>query len=325
MDMNGPPSTRTVDTGDSPSEHRSGAADSAPVQARRWLLIENPIAGSGRSRLPEAVRLLHAHNIGVDIVTTRARGDARRAARDAPDGVDAVIVAGGDGTINEAVNGLLERQRGAVPLGILPFGTANVLAGELGIPERPLPAARALLSARRRAVHLGELNGNAFLVMAGIGLDGRIVAKLSSRLKKRLGRLAYALELVREVLFVPAPTLSVTVDGERLSAATVVVANGYYYAGRFVLAPEARVTRRGLHVCLFLRGGRWALTRVCLAAVFGCLHRLSDVRVLPVTEVGIEGPAGEPIQADGDHVGSVPASIRVSDRTVEVMVPAQAV
>lgn len=315
------PPTLPADTGRCGPGARQDPTLLPPVPARRWLLIENPVAGSGRSRLPEALRLLQDNSIGVKIVTTRARGDARRAAREAPAGIDAIIVAGGDGTINEVVNGLLERPGGPLPLGILPFGTANVLAGELGIPERPVPAAHALLSARPCAIHLGELNGNAFLVMAGIGLDGRIVASLPGRLKKRLGRLAYFLELVRQVLFVPAPVLTVATGGERLTAATVVVANGYYYAGRFVLAREARVTEPGLHLCLFQRGGRWALTRVCLAAVFGRLHRLPDVRVMPIAEARIEGPAGEPIQADGDHVGSLPGVIRASERTIQVLVP----
>ena len=106
-----------------------------------------------------------------------------------------------------------------------------------------------------------------------------------------------------------------------MTAATVVVANGHYYAGRFVLAPKARVTEPGLQLCLFLRGGRWAFTRICLAAVFGCLARLSDFRVAPADEVRIDGLSGEPIQADGDAFGTVPASIRVSERTVQILVP----
>ena len=157
---------------------------------KQWLLVENPVAGGGRSRLKEAVALFRAHGIRVDVITTAGRGDARRTARDCPAGTDAIIVAGGDGTINEVVNGLLERPDGPVPLGLLPFGTANVLAGELGIPCRPLPAAQALLSAEPCDIHLGEVNGVAFLVMAGIGLDGRIVARLAPSLKRKLGRLA---------------------------------------------------------------------------------------------------------------------------------------
>lgn len=321
MDMDGshfkPPSSANQGLPGSSAGH----AGIAPAAPRRWLLIENPIAGGGGSRLPDALTLLHSHNVHVDIVTTEARGDARRAARDAPAGIEAVIVAGGDGTINEVVNGLLERDAGPVPLGILPFGTANVLAGELGIPSRPVAAARALLAAEPCDIHLGELNGTAFMVMAGIGLDGRIVARLSSVLKRRLGRLAYAVELVREILFVPPPILQVSASGENLTAATVVVANGYYYGGRFVLAPEARVTRRGLHLCLFLRGSRWALARACLAAVLGQLHRLSDFRVFPVETVSVAGPVGEPIQADGDSFGTLPASIRISSRTIPMLVP----
>lgn len=321
MDMDGPPPKPPTSATQGLPDLRAGLAERAPAARRRWLLVENPIAGGGGSRLPDALMLLNSHNIDVEIVTTAARGDARRAAREAAAGIDAVIVAGGDGTINEVVNGLLERDGGPVPLGILPFGTANVLAGELGIPSRPVAAAQALLAAETCDIHLGELNGTAFLVMAGIGLDGRIVARLSTQLKRRLGRLAYALELVREILFVPPPVLQVTTAGESLSAATVVVANGYYYGGRFVVAPEARVTRRGLHLCLFQGGSRWALARSCLAAVFGQLHRLSDVRVFPIETVSVDGPAGEPIQADGDSFGTLPASIRISTRTVPMLVP----
>lgn len=265
--------------------------------------------------------MIRGYGIRLDVVTTVARGDARRAARDCPLGVDAIIVAGGDGTVNEVANGLLERRDGPIPLGLIPMGTANVLASELGVPCKPEQAARALLTAEPQQIHLGAVNGEAFLVMAGVGLDGRTVSALSPWLKRRLGRLAYALEIVRQIFLVPAPSLFVRTDTKTISVATIVVANGHYYAGRFVLAPNAWLTRRGLHLWLAKRGGPWPFTRLCIAALCGRLDRLADVRVEATDRVRVEEPAGEPVQADGDTVAQTPVTIEVCDRTIDILVP----
>ena len=102
----------------------------------------------------------------------------------------------------------------------------------------------------------------------------------------------------------------------------MVVANGRYYGGRFVLAPDAALDRQDLQVCLFLRGGRWAAMRYLLAMPLGILPRLADYRIVPARQVSITGRAGDPVQVDGDIAARVPVEIDVAPERLAVIVPA---
>src|SRR5258708_7963044 len=161
------------------------------------LLIRNPIAGRRRRGLVDAVvRQVRAEGWTVDLVDTEAVGDARRLAETCDATRDGVIaVAGGDGTINEVVNGLARRGEGAPALAIVPLGTANVLAHELGLSFTAAAIARTMVSGRALMVRPGEAcNGGAprcFSLMAGAGFDAKVVAGVTAPLKRRFGRAAY--------------------------------------------------------------------------------------------------------------------------------------
>ncbi|HKY94843.1 MAG TPA: diacylglycerol kinase family protein, partial [Kiloniellales bacterium] len=165
------------------------------TEPRRLLVVFNPTAGARRRRrLDRFLRAVAAAGAEVTLCETTAAGDAHAfalAARE--DDYDALVVAGGDGTINEAINGLLQRLPGApaLPLGVLPLGTANVLACELGLPLTPERAAAVILAGQRRLVSLGEANGRAFALMVGVGFDAAVVAGISPRLKRLLRQGAY--------------------------------------------------------------------------------------------------------------------------------------
>src|SRR6188768_4334921 len=161
------------------------------------LLIRNPTAGRRRRGLVDAVvRHVQAAGWAVDLVDTASVGDARRLAESCDASRYAVIaVAGGDGTINEVVNGLSRRGAGAPPLAIVPLGTANVLAYELGLDFKATSLAHTIMSGRAVLVHPGEAIGGGdprcFSLMAGAGFDAKVVAGVSARLKRRFGKAAY--------------------------------------------------------------------------------------------------------------------------------------
>src|SRR5437660_950350 len=161
------------------------------------LLIRNPTAGRRRRGLVDAVvRQVRTEGWTVDLVDTEAVGDARRLAETCDGARYAVIaVAGGDGTINEVVNGLAHRGGDAPALAIVPLGTANVLAHELGLGFGAAAIARTMVSGRALLVRPGEAcNGGdprCFSLMAGAGFDAKVVAGVSALLKRRLGRGAY--------------------------------------------------------------------------------------------------------------------------------------
>jgi YegS/Rv2252/BmrU family lipid kinase len=241
----------------------------------------------------------------VRLEPTKKRGDAEALARGARDSeADRLVVAGGDGTINEALNGL---EGPTPPLAIVPLGTANVLAHELGLGRRAASVAAAIAEGRPRDVTLGLVNGRRFSMMAGVGFDAHVVRDVDSKLKRAIGKGAYALETLRQLLVFAPRFYDVTIDGAAHRAASVIVCNGHYYGGKFVAAPAARLDAPDFQVVLFGRAGRWATLRYAAALALGRLSKLQDVTILPARTVEIAGPTGEPVQADGDIVAHLPA------------------
>ena len=296
------------------------ATPGAEGARRRLIVIFNPTAGRRRTRrLAQAMRHLEGR-ADVTHRRTSARGDAEAFARATPQGAIAVV-AGGDGTANEVANGLLAAGGGA--MAVIPLGTANVLAAELAILGMA-SAAGAAASGSVLAYRPGLANGRGFLMMAGAGFDAHVVAGVSPRLKRLFGKGAYAIETLRQLRRFPFPRYRVTIDDVVHDAASVIVARGHFYGGRFVVAPEARLESDELHVCLFRRGGRLRTIGYALALALGRLHRLADVEIIRARKVIIEGPPGDPVQGDGDLIGRLPVAIELSPIAIGLLRPSSA-
>jgi YegS/Rv2252/BmrU family lipid kinase len=297
------------------------------------LLIRNPTAGRRRRGLVDAV-VRHVQDAGwtVDLVDTAASGDARRLAESCDAGRYAVIaVAGGDGTINEVVNGLARRGDGAPPLAIVPLGTANVLAHELGLDFKAAALAQTMMSGRAVLVHPGEASGEGdprcFSLMAGAGFDAKVVAGVSAPLKRRLGKAAYVWRSLIETRRYKPVRYAVEIDGVRYEAASVIVTRGRHYAGPYVVAPKALLSEPLLHVCLFERWGRSHTLRFGLALLMGRLPKTAGYRVIAGRDVRLSvlSDAGElrrqPLQIDGDDALTLPVSIGVAAGAVRLLQP----
>lgn len=266
---------------------------------RRVAIIFNPVAGRRRPGLVEQV-MAAATDAGavVSLHTTDAAGHAAAIARDLArsDTADVIVAAGGDGTINEVVNGMAASGLADLPpLGVVPLGTANVLAHELGLTGSAARIGERLASGPARAVHAGMANGRLFTMMAGVGMDARVVAGIDPALKRRIGKGAYALGGLREILAGPALDYEVTLtapDGgiSRHRAVSCILCKGHFYAGTFVLAPYVRLEQPVLHAVLFTRPGRLAALTYATAMTLGLLPGRSDVLVLPVVAARIDGP-----------------------------------
>jgi YegS/Rv2252/BmrU family lipid kinase len=292
-------------------------------RVRRALIIYNRNAGGGRraSRLEEVVALLTREGVEVEIHQTSFAGDAEQtaaAARFVGSGPDVLICAGGDGTINEVVNGLAG---GDTPLALLPMGTANVLAAEIGLETDPQALVDNIFSGVPVTVHLGIANDRYFTLMTGVGLDAEVVASVDKKLKRKTGKLAYGLATLKRWSVYRDHHFRVTVDGVEHRAAGVIVANGHYYGGRFVCAENARITEPGLHVCLFQKPGRWQAVYYMIALFGGFLDRLNTYRVIPGREIHIADDRDGPVQGDGDIITQLPLAIRVAEETIRVLMP----
>lgn len=285
---------------------------------RRLLLIHNPTAGVTRKRhLQTILRLLQDAGCTVDLRSTSGPGDATRLAAMAnADAVDLVVAAGGDGTINEIVNGL---GANPPPLGILPLGTANVVAGEIGLRTDPHSVVRTLLFGPPQKIALGQINGRRFIATAGAGFDAHVVRKIPQALKRRLGKTAYFLTAVYQIGAFSYPRYRVTIDGTVHDAASVVVANGRFYAGHHQIAPEGRLEAPRLEVCLFERTGPLGVVVCGTALLLDQLHQ--TIRRIPAKRLTIEGPGADPVQGDGDIIAELDAEIEAIGDALTVITP----
>lgn len=291
--------------------------------ARRLLVIHNPTAGRRRRRqLDEVVAAAIALGAEVTCRETGRRGDAEDFAALAADGgYDAVVAAGGDGTVNEVLNGL-GSSAGGLELGVIPLGTANVLACEIGLdPDDVEQVARTLVFGRSRRVHVGLANRRRFLLMAGAGLDAHVVAGVSTALKRRAGKLAYVVESLRQAVGYDFPKLTIRADGVEYEGRMAVACKGRFYGGPFIAAPDADLAAPSLELCILPNPGVAGMLRYGLALPLGRLPALPEVRVVSARHILITGPRGAPVQGDGDIVARLPAEISIADETVDLICP----
>ena len=288
--------------------------------SRRLLVVFNPAAGRKRRPRYEAVlAALRNEGCAVTAVETTAPGHAEQLARDlAPMAFDVIVAAGGDGTINEIVNGLGDK---AVALGLIPLGTANVLADELKIPRKPAAIAHVLAHGAPVRIYTGLANGRRFCMMAGVGFDARVVAGVSLPLKKKLGPLAYVVQTAKLAFSDAFAANRITIDGVARETVSAVVSKGRYYGGPFVAVREATVTDDRLHVILMHGRGPMSVIRYGLALMMGRLAKLGDVEIAPAKEIAIAGEDGAPVQADGDIITHLPVRISVDSRPLAVISP----
>jgi diacylglycerol kinase (ATP) len=275
------------------------------------LVIFNPSArGEKSQRLRQFLESKKSDR--VTLAPTQCTGDATRLAAAAA-GHDIVVAAGGDGTVNEVLNGL----HGAA-LGILPLGTVNVFARELGLPHN-LPAAWDVIeNGRTRLIDLAcaEAGGRrrVFCQLAGVGFDAQAVRAASWELKKKIGPLAYVwagLKVLR------APPAVVEVAGRK--GVAVFVGNGRYYGGKFRLFPRAKLDDGLLDVCVFERCGYWDLLRYGPAILCAAHPRLKGVHYFQAREFSCSGAV--PFELDGEDAGDAPVRFSVQPRALRVIVP----
>ncbi|MCA8948084.1 MAG: diacylglycerol kinase family lipid kinase [Planctomycetes bacterium] len=293
-----------------------------PEPPRRLLVIANPISGGGRARVLVPRLCAALQQLGVESVaffTTRA-GEAReRAATAGAENWDGLIAAGGDGTMNEVVNGMPDPTQ---PLGFLPVGTANVLSVELGLPRRPELAARVFANGHLREHAIGECDGRRFLLFVGAGLDGALVERLSAVRTGTLGKHKW----LGPILWIgrrwPRHSLRATLDdGTVLDGLTsVLVTRSRNYGGVVSLLPDIDPADGMLHVLGFRMRGRLAWAWQGVRAGFGRLRPGRHLVATTASTIVIEGVA--PYHVDGDHGGTTPATIRLLPRPLRLYAPA---
>lgn len=295
----------------------------SPASPPRLLIILNRRAARKRfRRFREVLALLEDAGCAYNILEINGDGDAgRHVATVAPESIDVIAIAGGDGTINDAINGVRPE---TPPLGLIPLGTANVLAHEIGLGTDPRRVAEVLLAGGRMAVVPGQVNGRRFMMMASAGFDAHVVQGVSGGLKRRIGKIVYAFSALCQLARYSCPHLEVRVDGVPVMAATVVVSRGRLYGGRFVMAPDAALGAAELHVSLFRRRGRLAMAGYSAALPLGLLNRWNLIGHVTAQCVEVSLRQGDPVQVDGDVMAALPARFDLAEVPIQLVVPPEA-
>lgn len=283
-------------------------------------IIFNPVAGGRRAAaLWRVLDLLTLNGVAVEVAETHYAGHATALAREmAQAGERLVVAAGGDGTIAEVAGGLAGS---CTALGVIPLGTANVLAREYGLPTHPRAIAHILAYKRTRPLWPGIAHfaqrDHVFVQMLGMGFDAAVVHHLSRPLKRLLGRGAYVWEGLHQSFAYDFPPIRLRLDGTLVEAASVIITKGRYYGGRFLLAPHARPGEPGFQVALFEERGTLAALNAGAALPLGLLPCTKGVRLLPAREIEFPLPPRVLLtQADGDALPGTP--LRVTNATVPI-------
>ena len=286
------------------------------------MVIFNPAAGRRRAQLLwRVLDVMATSGVRLEIAETHSAGHATELARDAAcRGTRLVVAAGGDGTIAEVANGLAGSP---CRLGIIPLGTANVLAHELDLPFAPRAVAAALAFGRTRCLWPGLASGNGqsrlFVQMLGAGFDAQVVHHLPLPLKRALGRVSYVLQSMRELPRYRYPPIELLVDGVAMRTSSVVVSKGRLYAGTYVLAPGTTPTEKGFTVALFNADGPLATMAYGLALPLNLMPRMRGLRLIRAGHVEISS-ADVPAQADGDPAGAGPLLVCDAPSPINVVV-----
>lgn len=289
---------------------------------RRFLLVRNPNAGlSGSTLLGDVVARLAGEQASVRVISAGSIDDAHRLVDEAlaSEPVDAVVAAGGDGTIRALAQTL---SRWAVPLGIIPVGTGNVMAREIGLAPQGELVAQTLLTGRSVTIHGALANGQPFFLMAGIGFDGRIVHALNQPLKRTLGRAAYVPPILANVAK-RIDDLLVVIDGKEEEANWVVAANSSHYGGAFIIAPGAHLDTPGLSAVLVKSSNRAELLLQLAYLAAGRFDRCRGVTIRPFSRLKATARREQvPVEIDGDPFGYSPVEIEANGPKLDLIVPA---
>jgi len=283
------------------------------------LIILNPSARSERAgNFFEAIA-----NLDGDLLVrkTSGPGEARRFAEEAiRDGFKRVVVAGGDGTVNEVVNGLAGSD---VELGLLPIGTMNVFATELGIPTNNFKTCWEIIQAGNIIeTDLSKANDHFFVQLGGVGFDAQIVQETPSEFKNAVGPLSYLI-IAAQVAGRRPPKLVVDANGQSREGSFVLVGNGRFYGGPFVLFKEAKINDGLLDILIFKNWGFLDIARYLNGIVFGHHHTLPDVEYFQTAHLQVTSEEVVPVEVDGEVIGNLPVTFTVAEKKLRVLAPAR--
>jgi YegS/Rv2252/BmrU family lipid kinase len=310
---------------------------------RRVALIYNPASGQRPERraavIAEVVSVLRGAGVEVKVIATQSPTSAGMQAHAAmEEGYDTILVCGGDGTVHESLQELVG---GSAALGVIPMGTANALAADLGLPGSPIRAVKMLLTAKPVRVSVGrifyqesegKIRSRYFMVAAGVGADALFMGRLDPKLKQRFGYALYVVEAFRLWLTHKYPAFAACFkeygnETPRVEVASQILAVRIRNFGGALhhLAPGAAITNPKLHVIAVTTRSRMRYLRFMIAVLFGRHRYVAPIQLVECESVecfGLEGGTEQLfVEADGEWLGTLPVRMEVVPDALTVLMP----
>lgn len=287
---------------------------------RRALVLINPQARRGEATQQEALQTLR--DLAFDCIEADFEKPEQfpELIRQFHDRVDLVIVGGGDGSVNAAIEGLLDTK---LPVGVIPLGTANNLARTLGIPNSIGAACQIIAAGRQQAIDLGWVNGEYFFNVAGIGLSANINRAVAKSFKRRWGVVAYAVTALKLVSKQRRWHAEIRCNGETIRVKTyqITVCNGRYYGSGLTVAADAAIDDCRLDLCSLEIQHWWQAAFLVPALTRGEYATGQGIRILQAQEIEIHTDRAQAIDTDGEITTQTPATFRVIPQAISIFVP----
>ena len=285
---------------------------------KNTVVILNPAARGERAhRLRAQVESITR---GAILCATSHSGEAEILARHAAaEGFERIVAAGGDGTINEIVNGIAGKK---VALGLLPIGTMNVFATELGLPSNDLRACWEIIRQNRiRPIDLPSANGKHFVQLAGVGLDAQVVKETSRSFKRNFGPLSYLISAAQIASRQP-PRLRIESENAVMEEGSfVLVGNGRLYGGRLPFFKQAVIDDGLLDVIVFKRLSYVEIIRYLQNVIFTPQITAPDVEYFQTKHLRVTSEEEVPVEVDGELIGTCPVEFRIRSGGLRVLAP----
>jgi YegS/Rv2252/BmrU family lipid kinase len=294
--------------------------DRQRTMSQTALLLINPHARRGHQTQEQVVDGLQ--QLGFELIVESGENPKQfpQLIRKYRQQVDLAIVGGGDGTINAAIEGLLDTD---LPLGILPLGTANNLARTLSIPTSIPEACQAIARGKVRRIDLGWVNGQYFFNIASLGLSAEVNRRVSKRLKRHWGVLAYVVTALQVFSTIKPFWVDIYWEGGSIEVKTwqITVANGRYYGSGLAIADDAAIDDRRLDLHSVEIQHWWEIPPLLLATLRGKSATGKGARLIQGKDIEIHTRQPYPINTDGERTTQTPARFRVMPQALGVFVP----
>lgn len=293
--------------------------------SKKILVIKNPVAANGKKLklVNSVIEALKSKMCDVLIYETKSVGDGISYLLSLEERFDVIVAAGGDGTVNEVINGMIHHK--TTPLALIPAGTTNVLAKELGLSKKPSELTDVIMNGLAKPVYLGQLNDRRFSMMVGVGYDAWVVNEVNLDIKKRFGKLAYVISMFQQLFTFGKQSFVAEIDGRTTNVSSMIITNGKYYAGSFILSRKAGLSEPSMQAIVIDTGSLLKFLLTVLALPVGMMENLPFVKSIPAREIRIKSKENNPrldvLQMDGDAAGVMPAHLRIEEEAISVLVP----